>query len=171
MTTSKQEFVRTFLPDTVQNVNFAQIDLDITDLSIADVLRNVNKTFPKNTRIRNAIASGQHAVGVLCKTELLYPIAGLLLIVTGNDTDIEIVSKNYIVISVQEDMLTNDDDIKHIIDGITKYIVVSFRDCIAKFNDFYAKFIYDPYEMEIDPTESDEDYLEELYKKYRNSNK
>lgn len=162
MTTSKQEFVKTFLPDTVESINFAQIDLDISDLSLADVLRNANKTFPKNSRIRNAITSGHHAVGILCKTELLYPLSGILLIITGNDTEIEIVSRNYIVIAVQEDSITNDDDIKVILDDITKYIVTSFKDSIEKFEEFYVKFIYDAYEMECDSA----DY-EDLYAMYR----
>ena len=158
MTTSKQEFVKTFLPDTVESINFAQIDLDISDLGLADVLRNANNTFPKNSRIRNAIASGRNAVGILCNTELLYPLSGLLLIITGNDTDIEIVSKNYVVISVQEDHITNDDDIKHIIDSITKYIIASFKDSIEKFPEFYAKFVYDEYEMESEIDDMDDEY-------------
>lgn len=161
-TTSKQDFIRTFLPSKINNINFAQIDMDISDLSLADIMRNVNKTFPKNTRIRNAIASGTHAVGILCKTELLEPLSGLLLIITGDDTVIELVSRNYIVISVQEDLITDDESIKHVIDGITKYIITSFKDSIVKFNDFYVKYIYDEYEMELD---SNEDYAT-VYDKY-----
>jgi hypothetical protein len=167
MTTSKEEFIRTFLPKEVEAINFAQIDLDITDLSIADVLRNINRTFPKNTRIRNSIESGQHAVGVLCKTELLYPIAGIFLIVTGNDVEIEIVAKNYIVIGIQEELITDDEGIQRIIDSITRYIVTSFHNSIAKFNDFYAKFVYDPTEMEFE----DDDYMEELYQLYKRRKK
>ena len=163
MTTTKQDFVKTFLPDTVEDINFVQIDLDITDLSLPDVLRNANKTFPKNSRIRNAISSGTYAVGILCKTELLYPLSGLLLIITGNDTDIEIVSQNYVVIAVQEDYITNDDDIKNIIDSITKYIIVSFKDSIAKFREFYAKFVYDEYEMESEMDDYNDD---DIYSRY-----
>ena len=159
--TTKQDFIRTFLPDNVRNINFAQINLDISDLSLADILRNANKTFPRNSRIRNAIASGSHAVGILCKTELLEPLSGLLLIITGDETHIEIVSRNYVVIAVQEDRITNDDDIKHIIDSITKYIITSFKDSIAKFNDFYVKFVYDQYEMEVD-----NDEYNSVYDKY-----
>ena len=40
--------------------------------------------------IRNKIASGKHAIGILCKSELLYPLSGILLIITGDDTEIEI---------------------------------------------------------------------------------
>lgn len=165
MVTNKQEFVKTFLPEKIENISFAQIDMDITDLSLADILRNVNKTFPQNTRSRNAIASGTMAVGILCKTELLYPLAGLLLIITGDENEIEIVSKNYVVISVQEDMITNDDDIKHILDGITKYIISSFRNCIEKFNEFYIKFVYDAYELELEEDNYTDEEIEALYNK------
>lgn len=160
--TTKQEFVKTFLPPTVQNISFAQIDMDISDLSLADILRNVNVTFPKNGRDRNAIASGHFAVGILCKTELLEPLNGLLLIVTGNDTDIEIISRNYVVIAVQEDRITNDDSIKEIIDSITKYIITTFKDCIERFDEFYVKFVYDEYEMES----SDEENYDDIYSRY-----
>lgn len=165
MTTSKQEFVKTFLPDTVEDISFAQIDMDITDLSLPDVLRNINRTFPKNSRNRNAIASGSLAIGVLCKTELLYPLSGLLLIVTGNDTNIEIVSKNYVVIAVQEDHINTEEDIKTVIDNITKYLVVSFKDGIQKLHEFYAKFIYDEFEMELEEDDSIED---DIYQRYLN---
>lgn len=150
MTTTKQEFVKSFLPESVKSINFAQIDLDISDLSLADVLRNANTTFPQNTRIRNAIASGTHAVGILCKTETLDPLAGILLIITGNDTDIEIVSKNYVVISIQEEAITDDDRINQAINSITKYIVTEFKDSIEKLEEFYVKYVYDEHEQEID---------------------
>lgn len=161
---SKESFVKTFLPDSIKDINFAQIDMDITDLALADILRNINKTFPKNSHIRNAIASGNHAVGILCKTELLYPLSGLLLIVTGDDTLIELISKNYLVISVQEDDITDDEKIKNVLDNITKYIIVEFKDTIEKFHEFYAKFVYDEYEMESELEEFDYDELYERFK-------
>ena len=162
---SKEAFIKTFIPDTIKDINFAQIDMDITDLALADILRNVNKTFPKNSHIRNAIASGNHAVGILCKTELIYPLSGLLLIVTGDDNIIELISKNYLVISVQEDDLTSDEKIKQILENITKYIIVEFKDSIEKFHEFYAKFIYDEYEMESEMEEFDYNELYERFKK------
>jgi hypothetical protein len=157
---SKQEFIKTFLPNTVEDITFVQINLDITDLSLADILRNIDTHFPKNSRTRNSLASGNSAVGILCKTELLDPLSGLLLIVTGGDVNIELVSRNYIVISVQEDQITNDDDIKHIIDKITKYMISSFKDSFEKFNDFYVKYIYDEYEMEQNQEDSEGPYNE-----------
>lgn len=156
MIQTKQEFVKTFLPDSYETIHFAQIDLDISDLSLADVLRNVNKTFPTNTRNRNRIASANLAVGILCTTELLDPLSGLLLIITDEDTEIEIVSANYMVIAVPESKIKNDEDIKEVIDMVTKYLLESFKDGLLKFNEFYVKFIYDPYEMER--LEEDDEY-------------
>lgn len=151
MIDSKQEFLRTFLPKEVKDIHYAQIDLDINDLSLADILRNVNTTFPKNSRSRNAIASNELAVGILCKSEYLYPLSGLLVIVTGDDTDIQIVSKNYIVIAVSESKIESDEEIKIVIDHISKYIIKEFKNSLEDFNSFYVKYIYD----------EDEQYLTE----------
>lgn len=163
MVANKKEFIRKFLPDKIEDVSFAQIDMDITDLAIADVLRNINTTYPKNSRIRNAIIGGRVAVGVLCKTELIYPLSGIFLIVSNGETPINIVSKNYIVISISEERIVNDDEIKLVLDDITRYIIKEFKFTIPKFKDFYVKFVYDPYEeeAEFDGLES----LDRIYRK------
>lgn len=148
MITTKEEFVRTFLPPDVTDISYAQIDLDISDLSIADVLRNINRAFPKNSRNRNSIISGNMAVAVLCKSEDLYPISGLLLIIAGENINIELVSKNYIIISVPETHIIDDDLINIVLNNITKYIIDNFKDTLKNFNDFYIKFVYDPCEDE-----------------------
>lgn len=162
MVTNKKEFIRKFLPEKIEDISFAQIDMDITDLAIADVLRNINTTYPKNSRIRNAIIGGRVAVGVLCKTELLDPLLGVLLIVTNGENPINIVSKNYIVISVSEERIINNDEIKIVLDDITRYIIKEFKFSIPKFKEFYVKFVYDPYEEE-----SEFDGLESLDRIYR----
>lgn len=160
MVTKKEEFVRTFLPDKIEDIIFAQIDLDITDLSLSDVLRNINDVYPKNSRTRNALISGRIAIGVLCKSELLYPISGILIIVSNGEADIEIVSRNYIVIGISEDRIRTDEEIKYVLDDLTRYIITEFKHSIAKFNDFYVKFVYDPYEQEM---EDGDIYLDEIY--------
>ena len=43
MIQSKEEFIRSFLPDEVENIELTQINMDITDLGLADILRNLNK--------------------------------------------------------------------------------------------------------------------------------
>ena len=65
MISSKTEFLRTFMPESVERFYTAQIDLDVNDLSLADILRNVNTTYPKNSKDRNAISSGILAVTIL----------------------------------------------------------------------------------------------------------
>lgn len=150
MVTNKQEFIRTFLPEKIEDISFAQIDLDITDLSLADVMRNVDHTYPPNSRVRNAIISGKVAVGVLCKSELLYPLSGVMIIISNGDVDLSIVSRNYMVIGISEERIRTDEEIKLVLDDLTHYIIKEFRHSIAKFDEFYVKFVYDPYEEDLD---------------------
>ena len=65
MIANRSEFIKSFLPDEVENIELTQINLDITDLGLGDILRNLNKIYPANTRTRNAIISGRTVVGVL----------------------------------------------------------------------------------------------------------
>jgi len=146
----KVEFIRTFFSDKVKEINFIQIDLDITDLSISDILRNINKTFPSNTRERNRIISGDKVVGVLCKSKFLDPMAGVILLICGNDTEINAISRNYILIGIDESKIINDDRIAEVLDNITHYMIKEFSQSVDSFNDFYIKYVYD--------IDSDEDY-------------
>lgn len=150
MIRNKQEFLQAFLPEEIEDIHYAQIDLDANDLSIADILRNVNTTFPKNSRNRNRIVNGTLAVAILCKSELLDPLSGLLLLISGDDTEIELVSKNYIIVTVSESRIENDLDIKDAIDHITKYVISEFKNSLEDFNSFYAKYIYDEDEMYLE---------------------
>lgn len=163
MITNKKEFIRSFLPSKIEDISFAQIDMDITDLSIADVLRNINRTYPMNSRMRNAIISGRVAVGVLCKTELLYPLSGVVLIISNGDEPINVVSKNYIVFSISEFRIRTDEEINIILEDITKYIIQEFKFSIPKFTEFYVKFVYDPYEEELE--EKGIEPLDRIYRK------
>lgn len=150
---NKTEFIKTFLPSKIEKADYASIDLDISDLSIADILRNINRQYPINSRIRNAISSGTMAMAVLCKTETLDPLSGILLIITDDENKIDLVSKNHLIFSIPEHKIVDDESIKLVIDSITKCLIKGFRDTLTHFNDFYIKFVYDPYENE----ENDED--------------
>lgn len=150
MIESKEQFLATFMPEKVTQIQCAQINLDITDLSLADVLRNLNKAYPKNTRLRNAIMSGNMIAAVLCKTETLDPLNGIFLILTNDEIEFELVSKNYIVLTVAESRITNDEEIMVLINKITKYLVKNFKNSLADLTTFYTKFIYDPMEMEVE---------------------
>lgn len=149
MSMSKEDFMDMYLPETITSCDFVKISLDETDLSIADILRNLNKTLPVGTRKRNAIAKGNYAVFVLCQSKLISPLDGLLLILTTNDISVEVISRNYVVMSIPEDKITNDLEIKLMIDNITTYMIRNFHNCLYDFNAFYCKYIYDMTDLRL----------------------
>lgn len=157
MVYNKQEFIRAYLNDKIEEISFAQIDLDISDLSVSDILRNVNKTYPPNTRCRNQISSGQLAVAVLCKSEYMYPMKGLLIIVVNSDKPIELISKDYIVMTVSDSDITTDGSIMLIIKGLTDYLIQNFQNVFENFQEFFVKYVYDPQE----DSEWEEEYYSE----------
>lgn len=142
MIESKEEFLRTFLPDSVEDIMITTIDLDATDLSIADILRNVNTIFPENSRARNAIASGRLVIGIKCRSKYLKPLSGLFLLIRGEKIDTPFVSKNHIVLSISEDNLYSDDDIVSVTNGIAKYLISEFAHCLGTFTELYTRYIY-----------------------------
>ena len=106
MIQSKEEFIRSFLPDEVENIELTQINMDITDLGLADILRNLNKLYPYNTRSRNAIISGKTVVGVLCRTETLAPLSGLFILICADQIidKFEMMATNYLVLCLSPRM-------------------------------------------------------------------
>ena len=126
-------------------------------VGILDILRNINTTYPANTRCRNQISSGQLAVAVLCKSEFMYPMKGLLIIVVNSDKPIELISKDYIVMTVSDDDITNDETIVNIIKGLTDYLIENFQNVFENFKEFYLRYVYDPQE----DSEWEEDYYSE----------
>ena len=151
----KKDFIKTFLSDKIEDMSFAQINLDISDMSISDILRNINSTYPINSRCRNQITSGQFAVAILCRSEYLYPYKGLLIIIANADKAIEIYSRDYIVMTVSDNDIKTDESIVNIINVLTSYLITNFKDDIDDFEKFYLKYVYDP--------EEDEDWEEDYY--------
>ena len=146
MVYDKKDFIREFLPDSIQDVSYAQIDLDISDMSISDILRNINRTYPKNSKCRNQISSGQLAVAVMCKSEYMYPLRGLLILVANTSRPVELVSKDYIIMTVSDDDISKEENIIHIISAFTKYLIDNFANVFDQFQEFYVKYVYDPEE-------------------------
>ena len=146
---SKAEFIASFLPDSYKSVQFVQLDLDSTDLGIADILRNVNRSFPVNGRERNKIASKEKCVAILAKSDLLEPVSGILLLIVGDGSEIELVSKGYIVLSISEDRIQTDEGIEFVIEAFTNYFIKGYKNQIPSYKEFYAKFIFDE-EIELD---------------------
>ena len=113
MIQTKEEFIRSFLPDEVENIELTQINMDITDLGLADILRNLNKLYPYNTRSRNAIISGKTVVGVLCRTETLAPLSGLFVLICADQLidKFEIMATNYLVLCLSEKTMRSEEKI------------------------------------------------------------
>lgn len=161
MVQSKEDFIRSFLPDEVEEIELTNINMDITDLGLADILRNLNKIYPYNTRSRNAIISGRLVVGVLCKTETLSPLSGLFVLIGADNLmdKFEIIATNYIVLCLSEKTMRSDEKIDNAILGLTDYLVNNYHDIIKNLPDFYRKFIYSPDDDDFDNQDySTEDY-------------
>ena len=147
MIENKIDFLKSFLPPTVKDIDYTQINLDITDLSFSDILRNLNKLYPVNSRNRNAIEEGQMALGVLCKTETIEPYSGVFLLICQKDLDVEILSKNYIVLCISEQRIRSEDDLATLMEDITSYLIKNYYETMRNLPDFYRKFVYNESEL------------------------
>lgn len=147
-TNTKYQMLKDIFPEKIRQVNFATVDMDVTMLSIADILRNINRNFPQNTSARNAIVNGNAAVAVLCKTDLLKPIKGLIIIVCDDGGSINLKSRDYIVMGVSEDTITSEDNILSMLDQLTNYLIQNYGEVIESFEKFYTLYVYDAYELE-----------------------
>lgn len=145
---ARLQMLKEILPEKIQNLHMAIVDMDVSLLSIADIIRNINRTFPKNTATRNQIANGQMAVAILCKTALLKPLSGMIIIVTDDENQLRIKSKNYIVLGVSEKTIDSNDKIMDLLDRFTDYMISNYGETITAFEKFYTLFVYDAYEME-----------------------
>ena len=143
---NQTDFIKTFLDDKIEEISFAQIDLDASDMSISDILRNINATYPKNTKCRNLITSGRLAVAVLCKSDFIYPMRGLIVIVANTEKPIEVVSKDYIVMTVTDDDIKSDREIVNIIKSLTSFLTENYQDVFENFEEFYVRYVYNPEE-------------------------
>lgn len=153
MSTQKDEFLKSFLPDSIRDLDYTQINLDITDLSLSDILRNVNKLYPQNTRSRMAIEGGELAIGIMCKTDTIDPYNGVFLLVCGKGIEINITSCNYIVLSISEDRIKTEDGLLDLMTDITGYLITNFSSEMSNLPDFYRKFIYNETELYEDSDE------------------
>ena len=138
-----------FLPDSIIDVTTVCLDLDICDLSISDVLRNINKTFPESSKEKALMKEGEFAVFALCKTKTLLPLDGLIIIITNDDNKIEIASKNYIVLTISENRISNNLDIYEVIERLTSYLIKNYKESLFDFQEFYSKFVYDMTELRL----------------------
>lgn len=157
MIENKVDFLKSFLPDSIKDLDFTQINLDITDLSFSDILRNLNKLYPPNSRNRNAIEMGEMALGVLCKTETLDPYSGVFLLVCQKDLEVNILSRNYIVLCISEQRIRSEISLMELMEDITGYLIKNYYESMKNLPDFYRKFIYNESEL------YDDDYTSTAY--------
>lgn len=153
MSNQKEEFLKSFLPESIRDLDYTQINLDITDLSLSDILRNVNKLYPQNTRNRMAIEGGELAVGIMCKTDTIDPYNGVFLLVCGKNIEINITSCNYIVLSISEDRIKTETALLDLMTDITNYLITNFSNEMSNLPDFYRKFVYNETELYEDSDE------------------
>ncbi len=157
MIKNKEEFLKSFLPKSVISFDYTQINLDTTDLSLSDVLRNLNILYKPNTRQRMKIESGEMMVGVLCKTETLDPYMGIFILIGRKDIELNIVSSNYIVMGISEERIKTETSIEELMEELTSYLIENFAKSMKNLPDFYRKFVYNESEL------YDEDYKTEDY--------
>ncbi len=135
------EIRKTYLPDC-RDVMFTQVDLDINDLGIADILRNINKLYPINSRKNQYIRNGDLALIVKCKSEYLSPMEGLVLIIS-DDKVLNITARNHIVAVISVDRLSNEADIIDVTKGFLSYILSEYKNSLDDIKTFCVKYMYD----------------------------
>lgn len=145
----KMEALKEFLSPNVENLIHTQIDLDITNLTLSDVMRNINHTYPKSTIERERISEGRTALAVLCKSEYLFPLKGILVLLIGDSVDVNIISQKYAVVCVNERDITSETKIMNVNDRICVYLAKNFRETVTDFDMFYNRFLYNAYEAEV----------------------
>lgn len=141
----KKDFIRQYLPKSIEDIHIVQIDLDITGLTLCDILRNINTTFPMNGRNRAEIIQGTKAVMVVAKSELIEPFAGIILLV-GHDIDIKVRSKNYLIIAVDETEIRSEENLSDLNVDIMVYIAEAMKDIVPNFLEFSNRCLYYDYE-------------------------
>lgn len=141
----KKKFLKEFLPDSVEDLQLIHIDLEMTGLTLVDILRNINKAFPQNSKDRYAMIDGKKLIAVICKSDLIYPISGIILLV-GGDLDIRIQSRNYVLISVNEADIASEDRLNSINNDVMVYLAKMLMPNVKAFNEFSNRSLYNDYE-------------------------
>ena len=145
----KKDFIRQYLPKTVEDIHIAQIDLDVTGLTLCDILRNINTTFPMNGRNRAEIIQGTKVVMVITKSTLIEPFSGIILLV-GHDIDIRVRSKNYLIIAVDEEEIRDEKNLSDLNIEIMVYIAEAMKGIVPNFLEFSNRCLYYDYEEKGD---------------------
>lgn len=145
----KRNFIKSLFDPEPEDLELVQIDLDLTDLTICDVLRNLNSVYPANCRDRFAMKDGRKMIAIICKSDLIEPLSGIVLIV-GKDPTINTTTKNYLVLSIDEADITTEESLNVLNDEITKYMIEKVAKYVPMFEKFYCRYMYNDFEAEQD---------------------
>ena len=141
----KKKFIKSFFPSTVTDVQLVHMDLDQTGLTLCDILRGINTVFPENSSGRYDMIDGRKVVAVICRSDLIEPINGIILLVS-HGVEIQTSSLSYILITVDESDIKNEEALNSINNSISMYLAKELRNKVANFDEFYIKHIYNDYE-------------------------
>lgn len=161
MITNKEDFIKKYLPESVKTMDCTQINLDMTDMSLTDILRNLNTLYPPNSKNRMAVEGGEKVLGVLCRTDTLEPYSGVFLIVGNKDLDVEVVSCDYIVLYISEARIRSESLLDTLMEDITNFLIHNYKNSMKNLPDFYRKFVYN--ESELYEDLDDDDYVSSGY--------
>lgn len=151
----KKAFIKTFFPDTVEDIQLVYMNLDQNKLTFCDILRNINRYFPSNSKDRNDMRDGKKVVAVICRSDLIEPLNGIVLLIS-HDVQIRAESKSYVLISIDEEDIATEDSLNDVNEEITVYLAKLIREAVVNFDEFYLRHIYNDYEL-LRYDEEDED--------------
>ena len=152
----KKKFIKSFFPPTVTDVQVVHMDLDQTGLTLCDILRGINTVFPEHSSGRYDMIDGRKVVAVICRSDLIEPINGIILL-GSHGAEIQTSSLSYILITVDEEDIKDEDSLNSINNSISMYLAKELRNKVANFDEFYIKYIYNDYE----DRQYDDDYEDE----------
>lgn len=147
----KKAFIKGLLSPPPKDVEIIQIDLDTANITICDIFRNFNTLLPANCRERYEIKNSYKVYAIICRSELLSPLSGLIFMI-GNNLEVDASSRNYIIMAINESDIETEDKLNKVNDAITDFMAATIVDYIPdeQFKLFYCRYMYNAYEQSQD---------------------
>lgn len=142
----KKGFIISLLDPQPKDIDLIQLDMETADITICDIFRNFNKMFPENCMERYCIRNGEKVYAIICKSKLLEPLSGIIFII-GHKCNVNTSSRNYLIMSINEEDIDNENKINRVNDAITDYMVLTIAQHIPEFEKFYCRYVYNDYEQ------------------------
>ena len=144
-----KDALRSILPPTVQEIAYTTIDLDFTGLTIPDIIRNWNKLYPRSSRERNLVSKGRMIFCIMVKSKTIAPYRGIMMLFCDDKIVVEHNTVNYVLFTISESQIEDDDDITDLIDRFGRYLIHYSKNEVINFQEFFVKFLYDPNEKRL----------------------